>query len=117
MVKQRVLPISIWAVVLAMSAWVMLTKAHMSTDMAQFMPSAKTPVEKLLLEELNQGAASRLILLAISDPALQSPNSPTTDLALEKLAQFSRDFAEKLKQSGLFSRVDNGLRAKKDRKN
>lgn len=133
-VNQRLLPIGLWLIIMAVAAWVMLSKAQMSTDMAQFMPNAKTPVEKLLLEELDQGAASRLILVAITDPMLTpkvkpplKPQDPPgrdnnsgasqSDSAIEQLAQFSRDFAAKLKHNDRFSRVDNGLRAKKDRKN
>jgi len=110
--QHRYIPIALWLIAIAISLWVLFTRAHMSTDMAQFMPDAKTPAEKLLLEELNQGAASRLLLLAIE---AKDPHSPVTQQTIQTLAQLSREFAKQLKQSERFNRVDNGMPAKQDK--
>jgi len=61
-----------------------------SGDLRLFMPSPKTPVERLLLEEIGEGPASRLLLLSLegADAAALAQSSQDLAAALRKNAQF-----------------------------
>ncbi len=60
------------------------------------MPQAKTPAEKLLVEELHHGTAARIILIAIEG----------SDLHLT--TQTSKHLATQLRNREAFARVENG---------
>ncbi|WP_165394668.1 MMPL family transporter [Pseudoxanthomonas winnipegensis] len=53
------------ALLLALGAWIGST-LKLSGDLRKFMPEARTPAQKLLLDELGEGPGSRLLLLALS---------------------------------------------------
>lgn len=56
----------LWLVLLlALGAW-LGNGLKLSGDLRKFMPEARTPAQKLLLDELGEGPGSRLLLLAIS---------------------------------------------------
>ncbi|MGV8942922.1 MMPL family transporter [Thermomonas sp.] len=56
----------VWlALLLLVGVWVG-ANLHLSGDLRRFMPEARTPAQKLLLNELGEGPASRLVLLALS---------------------------------------------------
>jgi predicted exporter len=67
-----------------------------SGDLRLFMPSPKTPVERLLLEEVGESPASRLLLVALegAEP--------------ETLAESSQALAEALRNDPQFGLVSNG---------
>ncbi|MEG3192730.1 MMPL family transporter [Lysobacter sp. D1-1-M9] len=44
-------------------------RLELSGDLRKFMPSAQTPAQKLLIEELGEGPGSRLLLVALSGEA------------------------------------------------
>jgi predicted exporter len=79
-----------------LALWWAFNKTTVRSDLSLFLPSGATPVERLLLNELNEGPATRLLLLAITGGSED-----------ERVAA-SRELAKKLKQSELFSRVENG---------
>ena len=66
------------------------------TDLRLFMPSPQTPQERLILDEIGEGPASRMLLLAISGPDPQAA------------ADTSRALAAALRASGEFRLVANG---------
>lgn len=87
---------------LALGAWLGST-LKLSGDLRKFMPDARTPAQKLLLDELGQGPGSRLLLIAISgsDPATLARQSQALRTRLE---------AEK----DLFATVSNGAQSPAD---
>lgn len=92
----RVTVLAIWALCLIASAWIILTRLELITNVAQFMPEAKTPAEKLLVDQLHQGAAARIILIAIEGGQLP------------ELTDISKQLAKRLRAGESFTRVDNG---------
>jgi predicted exporter len=66
------------------------------TDLAEFLPAGRTPASNFLLNELQSGAATTLLLAGIE-------GVPT-----ENLARISRDMAAALRASGKFDFVGDG---------
>lgn len=85
----------IWAAFAIASGWVIL-HTPVRTDLTAFLPAAATRTQELLLKQLREGAASRIVLIAIEGA------KPET------LAETSRELARSLGKSGLFSYVSNG---------
>ena len=92
----RLLITSAWLLSLLACGWIVLNKLQLVTNVAQFMPQAKTPAEKLLVDELHQGTAARIILIAIEGGDIKS------------ITQASKHLAEQLRNHEQFARVDNG---------
>lgn len=67
----------LWLAALAVAGWAIGANLQLSGDLRRFMPSAQTPAQKLLIDELGEGPGSRLLLLAIggSDPATLAAQS------------------------------------------
>jgi predicted exporter len=87
---------SVWLVLLLAAGAYLGARLKVATDMTAFMPQGQQPVERLLVQELRQGPASRLILGAIIGGSQ------------EERAAASRALAGRLRSSGLFERVLNG---------
>ena len=66
-----------WLALLAVGGWLVSQHLQLSGDLRKFMPSARTPEQKLLIDELGEGPGSRLLLLALSgaDPATLAAQS------------------------------------------
>ncbi|HUL14210.1 MAG TPA: MMPL family transporter [Methylococcaceae bacterium] len=92
--KER-LPLILWLTFMAVCAWVAF-RAPISSDLTHFLPTRAGMAERILVDQLRQGAASRLILMA-----LEGPNEA-------ELAQTSNRLADALRQSPLFTHVNNG---------
>ena len=56
----------VWLALLLLSGWWISQQLQLSGDLRKFMPAARTPAQKLLIDELGEGPGSRLLLLAIS---------------------------------------------------
>jgi predicted exporter len=69
---------------------------RLNTDLTLFMPQGATAEERLLLDELREGPAGRLILLAVEGGSSSAR------------ARISRQLASQLQSIGLFTRVSNG---------
>jgi len=54
-----------WVAVLAALGWMIERNLVVGTDLRLFMPSPRTAQERLVLEEIGEGPASRMLLLAI----------------------------------------------------
>ena len=76
--------------------YTILTRFSISTDTGIFLPEPETRFEKLLHHQLDHGASTGIILLALE-------GLPTT-----QLATFSHDLVDKLKASETLERVTNG---------
>jgi predicted exporter len=92
---RRARAIAIWAVLLA-AALLIIARARYSADLSAFLPRAPTAAQRLLVEELRQGVASRLIIIAI-----QGGDERTR-------AQLSQALAQRLRSDPQFSTVENG---------
>ena len=55
----------LWLAVLLAAGWLVSQRLQLGGDLRHFMPSAETPAQKLLIDELGEGPGSRLLLLAI----------------------------------------------------
>jgi predicted exporter len=96
--SRRRTAIVVWALLLAAAALVVI-RARYSADLSAFLPRAPTPAQRLLVEQLRQGVASRLIIVAIegADPAAR--------------ARLSAGLAGRLRAQGQFLSVANGDQA------
>ncbi|GAB3382267.1 MMPL family transporter [Lysobacter fragariae] len=64
--NQRVALALLWLVLLALGGWAISRHLALSGDLRKFMPAARTPAQKLLIDELGEGPGSRLLLVALS---------------------------------------------------
>jgi len=88
-----------WMLLLGLlTAWVS-ARMQVSGDLRRFMPDARTPAQKLLLDELGEGPGARLLLLALSGAAP------------ERLAEQSRQLHDALAADPQFELVANGGQA------
>lgn len=56
----------LWLAALLFIGWGVSRTLQLSGDLRRFMPTAETPAQKLLIDELGEGPGSRLLLLALS---------------------------------------------------
>jgi predicted exporter len=62
--RARLVPALIWLAALAIAALV-VARAQFTADLSAFLPRQPTATQQLLVEELRDGIASRLVLIAI----------------------------------------------------
>src|SRR5262245_38190885 len=86
----------VWLVVVAVCVSWLARNLNVGADLPVFLPPSTNPSHRLLLEQLRDGASTRLVLIALEGAG------ETT------LAQASRDLARRLRASGLFGVVANG---------
>lgn len=88
-----------WLLLLGLlTAW-LSARMQVSGDLRKFMPDARTPAQKLLLDELGEGPGARLLLIALSGAAP------------EQLAAQSHGLRETLAVDAQFELVANGEQA------
>lgn len=88
-------------VLLAWGAWVAacilaILQARFTADLSAFLPATPTPAQQLLIQQLREGPASRLILVAIEG----------ADAA--RRATLSEALAERLRADPRFTSIQNG---------
>jgi predicted exporter/predicted hotdog family 3-hydroxylacyl-ACP dehydratase len=88
--------LAIWIATLATLGWLVQQRLTLGTDLRLFLPSPTTPEQRLLLEEIGEGPAARVLVVALSGPAP------------EALADASRSLVEALRASERFRFVTNG---------
>jgi len=89
----------VWLLLLGLlTAWIS-ARIQVSGDLRKFMPDARTPAQKLLLDELGEGPGARLLLVALSGA------TP------EQLAAQSRELRAQLAGDAQFELVANGEQA------
>ena len=76
--------------------WFVQRELVLGTDLRLFLPSPTTPEQRLLLEEIGEGPASRVLVIALEGAA------PS------ELADASRALADALRESERFRFVTNG---------
>jgi len=89
-----------WFVLLTLALLQVLSNTQIQTDIASFMPAGKNDQQRQLLEEIKQGSAARLWLIAITGEARDSD--------AQQIIFQSQKLATSLRASGLFSSVVNG---------
>ncbi|MCL4802188.1 MAG: hypothetical protein KJ025_21530, partial [Burkholderiales bacterium] len=92
----RALPLGIWAAAVAACLWIVLARTSYTADLTAFLPRSTTPAQALLVGQLRDGVAARLVLIA-----LEGADAPA-------LAASSRALARRLRESGAFGYVANG---------
>ncbi|MDE2050206.1 MAG: MMPL family transporter [Gammaproteobacteria bacterium] len=92
---RRAAAILVWAALAAVALWV-VARARYSADLSAFLPQAPTAAQRLLVEQLRQGVASRLIIVAIEGADEQ------------RRAQLSQALARRLRVQPQFLAVENG---------
>jgi len=85
----------VWVALLAVAA-VIVARARYSADLSAFLPRAPTAAQRLLVEQLRQGVASKLIIVAIAG----------ADAGTR--ARLSQKMAARLRADGEFLAVENG---------
>jgi predicted exporter len=93
---KRAAPIAAWLALLAACAWILAFRTSITADLTAFLPRAATPAQELLVSQLRDGVAARLILVAVEG----------ADVA--DLAATSQALASRLRTNGLFTYVANG---------
>ena len=94
--KTRVTLALVWLALLALTGAWLSSQLSMSGDLRKFMPEARTPEQRLLMDELGEGPGSRLLLLSIAGADA------------ETLAAQSSALAAKLAEDPRFGLVSNG---------
>jgi predicted exporter len=90
----------VWLIALIAAGMSIGQRLQISGDLRKFMPSAETPAQKLLLDELGEGPGSRLLLMSLS--------GADADADAETLAAQSKAIVETLSADTRFSFVANG---------
>jgi predicted exporter len=98
MIAHRVRVVSLWLGCIVFAAFV-VARAHYITDLSAFLPANPTPLQQLLVDQLRDGPASRLILMA-----LERGDAATR-------ARVSTAMVESLRKDSRFSSVNNGAAA------
>jgi predicted exporter len=93
---QALLLLAAWIAVLAILGWFVQRQLVIGTDLRLFLPSPATPEQRLLLDEIGAGPATRVLAIALGGAAP------------ETLADASRALAEALRNNEQFRFVTNG---------
>ena len=88
--------VAVWLALVVVCAGWLYRNLSIGTDLTVFLPPSTNPAQRMLVSQLRDGVASRLILIGLEG------EEPTA------LAQASRDLARRLTASGLFGFVNNG---------
>ena len=74
-----------------------IARSHFSADLSAFLPASPDAKQRMLIEQLQSGIASRTLFIGIEG------GQDAADRA-----QVSREMGRKLRASGLFDQVQNG---------
>ena len=94
--------IVVWLIFLLASVGI-ISRTQFTTDISAFLPSSPTAEQQLLMDQLRDGLASRLILVGI-----EGADAPTR-------AQLSKQMAQRLRADPAFVSVTNGERVNAER--
>jgi len=100
---RRALLLAAWLATAAGLGWVVERELVVGSDLRLFMPAPRTPEEKLLLEEIGEGPASRLLLLTIS--GARPTAAAETSRALVAELREDRDFRWTANCEGSFEAI------------
>lgn len=94
--RRRGIPVIVLWLAFLLTCVVIMVRTHFTTDLSAFLPRAPTPEQKLLMDQLRDGLASRLILVGI-----EGADAP-------ERARLSRQTAQRLRADPAFVTVNNG---------
>ncbi|MDO8292768.1 MAG: MMPL family transporter [Gallionella sp.] len=96
--------IALWLAFILACA-IIISRSQFTTDLSAFLPRSPTPAQQLLLEQITDGLASRLILVGI-----EGADAPAR-------ARLSKQIAQRLRADPAFVSVNNGepVSAERDR--
>ena len=94
--KKPLALLALWLLALAGASLLAARHVQVATDLTAFLPDAASETETLLLQEVRQGTASRLILIGIE-------GAPA-----DELAGLSRALSRRLREEQSLRRVENG---------
>ncbi|MFQ5935234.1 MAG: MMPL family transporter [Acidiferrobacterales bacterium] len=90
------LPLLLWLALVIVAMGLVFSQTRVATDLTLFLPRGADPLEQLVVGQVREGPASRVILIALEGaPSLT-------------LARTSAALAQRLRASGLFTYVNNG---------
>ena len=95
MTAARAWALGLWLICIVTAA-IVVARARYITDLSAFLPANPTPTQQLLVDQLRDGPATRLILIAIEGGEAAAR------------AQASRAMAQRLRQDVQFVSVNNG---------
>ena len=93
--RMRTPAVAVWIVLCALASLI-VARAHYTADLSAFLPAAPTAAQRFLVEQLREGPASQLILIAIE--GADAPHRTA----------LSRALTERLRVEPSFKRVLNG---------
>ena len=102
--RRGITAIVLWLIFLLACAGI-ISRTHFTTDLSAFLPRSPTPEQQLLMDQLRDGLASRLILVGI-----EGADAPAR-------AELSKQTAQRLRADPAFASVNNGepVNAERDR--
>ncbi|MFV1992480.1 MAG: MMPL family transporter [Acidiferrobacterales bacterium] len=95
--RKRAIIIFVYLLVVVTALFLVLRYMQVSSDMSAFLPQGATQTQKILFTQYRQSANSRAVMIGIEG----------NDSA--QLVRINKKISNRLKQSGLFSAVNNGL--------
>ncbi len=98
----------LWGGLVGLCAAYIHATLRVSGDLRLFMPTPRTRAERLILEEVSEGPASRLLMVALSDAESGRGAGSSRDGAVERLAESSQRLASALRSDPAFALVANG---------
>ena len=102
--RRGALAVALWLGAVA-AALVVAWRAHYVADLSAFLPSAPTPEQAVLLDQLKSGATSRLLVIGIEGGASDD------EAAAVARAEASKRLAAALRANVAFASVHNGENA------
>lgn len=102
MTRPGVVGTLVWAVLVVLAA-IVVARARYTTDLSAFLPRSPTATQRLLVDQLRDGVASRLIIVAV-----EGADSQTR-------ARLSKAVAARLRSDPQFVSVNNGESSAMDR--
>ena len=93
--RRSYMAIALWLAFL-LACGLIIQRSQFTADLSAFLPRNPTPAQQLLLEQIRDGLASRLILTGI-----EGADAPTH-------AQISKGMAQRLRADPAFASVSNG---------
>ncbi|HEX6841316.1 MAG TPA: hypothetical protein VF113_07300, partial [Stellaceae bacterium] len=94
MTRTRIV-LALWLAALAACAAI-IAESRISTDLSAFLPRSPSPAQQVLVDQVREGAVSRLLLLAVE-------GAPA-----DALAALSRNLATRLEREPALASVNNG---------
>ena len=94
-----------WWLAFILACSIIISRSQFTTDLSAFLPRTPTPAQQLLLEQITDGLASRMILVGI-----EGADAPAR-------ARLSKQIAQRLRADPAFASVNNGepVSAERDR--